>query len=76
MNATSTHYLLKHLYGETEPTETLAIEDALAVNDYLSNAYESWKMLHKMMQEVKMNPSERVIQNILQYSVKHRALTA
>ncbi len=68
MNNTSTHYLLKHLYSETEPTEKLAIEDALANNWYLQESYNLWKELFEMLNEAKVSPSQKSINNILKYS--------
>lgn len=76
MNTTSTHYLLKHLYGETEPTENLAIEDALARNDYLKDTYQSWQKLYEMMQQVQLSPSDNTIQFLLQYSENKKELIA
>lgn len=68
MNSNSTHYLLKQLYNETEPTEKLAIEDALANNWHLKEAYNSWQELFEMLHEVKVKPSSTVVNAILKYS--------
>jgi hypothetical protein len=76
MNTTSTHYLLKHLYGETEPTETLAIEDALSVNGYLQNAFQSWQTIHGCMQQIQLKPSDKTIQYLLNYSATKKMLMA
>lgn len=75
MNNTSTHYLLKHLYGEAEPTEKLAIEDALANNWHLKEAYNSWVALFEMLNEAKVKPSKKLIDSILKHS-KNSALEA
>lgn len=68
MKNTSTHYILKHLYGEAEPTEKLAIEDALANNWHLKESYNSWQELFEMLNEVKVKPSQKLIDSILKYS--------
>ncbi len=68
MKNTSTHYLLKHLYNETEPTETLAIEDALANNWHLKETYSSWVELLEMLNEARVAPSDKLIDNILKHS--------
>jgi hypothetical protein len=68
MKITSTHYLLKYLYGEAEPTEKLAIEDAFANNWHLKESYNSWQELFKMLNEAKVSPSQKSINNILKYS--------
>jgi hypothetical protein len=68
MNSNSTHYLLKQLYNETEPTEKLAIEDALANNWHLKEAYNSWQELFEMLNEVKVKPSLGAVDTILKYS--------
>jgi hypothetical protein len=70
MNNTSTHYLLKYLYSEVEPTEKLAIEDALANNWHLRESYNSWQELFKMLNEARVSPSQKSIINILKYSRK------
>jgi hypothetical protein len=68
MKNTSTHYLLKYLYSEVEPTEKLAIEDALANNWHLRESYNSWQELFKMLNEARVSPSQKSINNILKYS--------
>ena len=68
MKNTSTHYLLKYLYSEAEPTEKLAIEDALANNWHLRESYNSWQDLFKMLNEARVSPSQKSINNILKYS--------
>lgn len=76
MNTNSTHYLLKHLYGETEPTEILAIEDALEMNSYLRDAFYSWQTIHGCMQQVQLKPSDKTIQYLLYYSARKKMLMA
>jgi hypothetical protein len=68
MKNTSTHYLLKYLYSEAEPTEKLAIEDALSNNWHLRESYNSWQELFKMLNEAKVCPPQKSINNILKYS--------
>ncbi len=68
MNSTSTHYLIRHLYGETEPTENEAIKDALNINRKLWEEYEALKSLHKMMSSVKVSPSPSLLKKIMRYS--------
>jgi len=69
MNITSTHYLLKHLYSEAEPTEKLAIEDALANNWHLRESYNSWQELLGRLNEAKVSPSQKSVNNVLKYSL-------
>jgi len=64
-------YLIKKLYNETEPTENQAIEAAFARNYLLKERYNEMEKSKKLMDDfakTKQSVQPKTIENILQFS--------
>jgi len=60
--------LIRYVYEETEPDENRQIELALSEDMELLEQYHELLWLRKQMDGGMMNPSEKTINNILEYS--------
>lgn len=60
--------LIRYVYSETEPEENRQIELALSEDMELLEQYHELLWLRKQMDGGMMNPSEKTINNILEYS--------
>ena len=60
--------LLKYLYNETSVSDTLAIEEALAEDRNLLEAYKGIQEAHNQLPKVQFSPSLSSIDKILSYS--------
>lgn len=60
--------LMRYLYHETSEEETKEISNALICDSELLVQYNDLCAAKKALDEARMEPSERVIQNILNYS--------
>ncbi|MCI5081659.1 MAG: hypothetical protein MRY78_08210 [Saprospiraceae bacterium] len=60
--------LLRYLYRETSVTDTLAIEDAMAADRNLTEAFEGMQEAFNQLPRVKFGPSKSSIEKILSYS--------
>ena len=60
--------LIRYVYSETEPEENRQIELALSEDMELLEQYHELLWLRKQMDGGMMNPSEKTINNILDYS--------
>jgi hypothetical protein len=60
--------LIRYVYSETEPEENRQIELALSEDMELLEQYHELIWLRKQMDGGMMNPSEKTINNILDYS--------
>ena len=69
MTQTFTHDdVLRYLYGETTSQERQQIESALAGNEDLYQFYQQSKELIDQIQEVALDPPQRVVDNIMEYA--------
>ena len=60
--------LIRYVYSETEPEENRQIELALSEDMELLEQYHELLWLRKQMDGGMMNPSEKTINTILEYS--------
>ncbi|WKV13539.1 hypothetical protein [Marivirga harenae] len=60
--------LIRYVYSETEPDENRQIELALSEDMELLEQYHELLWLRKQMDGGLMNPSEKTINSILEYS--------
>jgi len=60
--------LIRYVYSETEPEENRQIELALSEDMELLEQYHELLWLRKQMDGGMMNPSEKTINSILEYS--------
>ncbi len=60
--------LIKYLYKDMTPTETLAIIEQLSQNQLLRSEYEQLAEGYKELPKVTFSPSSETIQGILAYS--------
>lgn len=60
--------LIRYAYHETTEEETREIEKAIICDSELESAYKKICGVKKRLDETQISPSERVTQNILNYS--------
>lgn len=60
--------LVRFIYGETTPTESEAIANAIMVDDVMQDTYRKLKETVSFMNKGMMAPGEKVVNNILNYS--------
>lgn len=60
--------LIRYIYQETTPEESIEIETALIFDEQLSEAYNSLNGTVESLKAVKLKPSEDTIDKILSYS--------
>lgn len=60
--------LIRYVYEETEPDENRQIELALSEDMELLEQYHELLWLRMQMDEGMMNPSQKTVNNILEYS--------
>jgi len=60
--------LIRYVYEETEPDENRQIELALSEDMELLEQYHELLWLRKQMDEGMMNPSQKTVNSILEYS--------
>jgi hypothetical protein len=69
MIQTSTHHdLIKFLYDETSAKEDNDMQRRLMADENLLEEFMQMIVLKSALEEVCLNPSDQVIQNILHYS--------
>ena len=56
------------LYGETSKGEESMLRDLLASNDDLRSEFDQMESAFNTLNQVKMNPAESTIQNLLGYA--------
>ena len=62
--------LIRFLYKETGPAETLAIREAMTEDDELYREYQQLLKGFEVLPKVKFKPAPATIQNILNYSAR------
>ena len=62
--------LLLYLYNETSPAQTAQIKAALEIDWSLREKFEVITSAKKRLQALKMSPSQKTIDNILNYAEK------
>ena len=62
--------LLQYLYNETSPAQTAQIKAALETDWSLREKFEVITSAQKRLQALKMSPSQKTIDNILDYAEK------
>jgi len=62
--------LLQYLYNETSPAQTAQIKAALESDWSLREKFEVITSAQKRLDALKMSPSQRTIDNILNYAEK------
>lgn len=62
--------LLQYLYHETSPAQTAAIRAALETDWSLREKFEVIKSAQSRLETLKMSPSQKTIDSILQYAEK------
>ena len=62
--------LLQYLYNETSPAQTAQIKAALETDWSLREKFEVITSAQKRLEALKMSPSQRTIDNILNYAEK------
>ncbi|MCG8321232.1 MAG: hypothetical protein MI921_17145 [Cytophagales bacterium] len=60
--------VIRYLYNETSEEENKAIAQALIIDAELLEIYMQLKQSAEKLDEIEKNPSENVINNILNYS--------
>ena len=60
--------VIRYFYNETSEEENEAIANALIINADLLEVYKQLKQSAEKLDEIQMEPSEYVIDNILNYS--------
>ena len=60
--------VIRYLYNETSEEENKAIAQALIIDAELLEIYMQLKQSSEKLDEIEKNPSENVINNILNYS--------
>lgn len=60
--------LVRYIYQETTPEESIEIETALIFDEQLSEAYNSLNGTVESLNAVKLKPSESTVDKILSYS--------
>lgn len=69
-------YLIKKLYNETEPTENQAIDEAFLRNPSLKEKYSKMKSSKKLLEEATIKSEIRVSQKTIDNILKFSKLTA
>ena len=60
--------LMRRLYLETSPEETMAIDKALLCDNDLQRQYNELAALKKDLDSVQLQPSDSAVKNILHYA--------
>ncbi|MDN5216376.1 hypothetical protein QQ020_30185 [Fulvivirgaceae bacterium BMA12] len=60
--------VIRYFYNETSPEENEAIANALIIDNDLLEVYREVKQSVEMLNDIRKEPSESVINNILNYS--------
>jgi hypothetical protein len=64
--------LIRFIYSESNERESLRIQEALNVDDYLSETYEELKKAIQRLPRIRKNPTQKTVQSILSYSRKEK----
>ncbi len=76
MNKDYTSLIVRHLYNETSSFEDFDLEQALSVEETLRTAFDELEDGYQKLPKVLFDPSERCIENILEYSRQSAPLFA
>lgn len=59
--------LIRYIYGETTPDESLMIEALIASDPGFKELYEELKEIEKNVESFAIEPPAEIVENILQY---------
>ena len=62
------HDLMRRLYLETSAEETKEIDKALLCDSQLQRQYQEMAVLKKELDQVRLEPSDATVKNILHYA--------
>ena len=71
MHTLTTEDLLLFIYGEATPEQSITIQSALEKDWKLNEEYQSLLKEINQLKEIQISPSQKTIDNILEYSKKN-----
>ena len=66
------NFLIRYIYGETALLKKLEIENAIEENETVAREYGILKKAYDLLPGVSFYPSEKTLNNILEYSMETR----